>query len=129
MELSVLWPEAQSDMSYGLITGHSDPGGAEFRLRSKQHPGARGGVRGQLLTIGPNVHPPAWRWGQSHRDPLPRLYPVHLAWLRSTDPEDGILVSLDGLLALWSQTHSNGGSWETEREKGVCCVEEAMAAH
>jgi hypothetical protein len=24
---AVLWPEAQADMSYGLITGHSDPRG------------------------------------------------------------------------------------------------------
>lgn len=45
MGLSVLWPggrqqagAAQANLIFSLITGDSDPGGAEFRPRSEQHP-------------------------------------------------------------------------------------------
>lgn len=68
---TVVWPEAQADMSYGLITGHSDPRGQSSGSGQSSTPEPGEGVRGQLLTVRPNVHPAAWRWGQSLGDHCP----------------------------------------------------------
>lgn len=88
MELSALWPGAEADMSYGLITGHSDPRGQSsgFGQSSTQEPG-------EGSKAGPGQSHPMFTQlpgGKDRATGNTLLSPGSLAWLGSTEREDGV---------------------------------------
>lgn len=144
---SALWPggrqqpgAAQANLIFSLITGDSDPGGAEFRPRSEQHPrvqlrprlpeewtGRGRGIRGGSQRRDPKLATLGWMGGGASVTTKRCMHQDGLGGLGSVDPEGGVdLVSVlkdtRGLAKKGGHRKPNRGSW-------VCCVGEAAAGH
>lgn len=99
MELSALWPEAQADMSCGLITGHSDPRG---RVQAPVRAAPRSQGRGQRPALDNHTpcSPSGLEVGTATGTTQPCLSPLSLAWLGSAEHENGV-----GLFSVRPQRH------------------------